>query len=82
MVFLNRSTSAVNSAVIQAQNIIRAEHYLTSLNAGAANQPTNINGGQVTVNVGARSISTVVLALGASLTELRCACGVGGHATA
>ncbi|WP_428962312.1 cellulose binding domain-containing protein [Micromonospora fluostatini] len=62
LVILNRSTSAVNNAVIQVpQNISRAEHYLTSINANAASQPVSVNGGQVSVNVGARSISTVVL---------------------
>ncbi|GAA4475005.1 cellulose binding domain-containing protein [Phytohabitans houttuyneae] len=64
LVILNRSNSAVNNAVIQApQNVTRAEHYLTSLNANAASQPTSVNGGQVTVSVGARSISTVVFTL-------------------
>ncbi|MFF0722683.1 cellulose binding domain-containing protein [Micromonospora sp. NPDC003816] len=62
LVILNRSTSAVNNAVIQVpQSVTRAEHYLTSLSANAASQPTSVNGGQVSVNVGARSISTVVL---------------------
>ncbi|MEV2240310.1 cellulose binding domain-containing protein, partial [Micromonospora sp. NPDC049891] len=62
LVILNRSTSAVNNAVIQVpQNVTRAEHYLTSQNANAASQPVSVNGGQVSVNVGARSISTVVL---------------------
>jgi O-glycosyl hydrolase len=64
LVILNRSTSAVNNAVIQVpQNVTRAEHYLTSLSANAAGQPTGVNGGQVTVSVAARSISTVVLTL-------------------
>lgn len=64
LVLLNRSTSAVTNAVIQVpQNVTKAEHYLTSQNANAAGQPTSVNGGQVTVNVGARSISTVVLTL-------------------
>jgi len=64
LVILNRSTSAVNNAVIQApQAVTRAEHYLTSQNANVASQPTTLNGGQVTVNVGARSISTVVFTL-------------------
>jgi len=64
LVILNRSNSAVNNAVIQApQNVTRAEHYLTSVSANAASQPTTVNGGQVTVNVGARSISTVVFTL-------------------
>ncbi|MBM0276026.1 cellulose binding domain-containing protein [Micromonospora sp. STR1s_6] len=64
LVLLNRSNSAVNNAVIQApQNVSRAEHYLTSQNANAASQPTSVNGGQATVNVPARSISTVVFTL-------------------
>ncbi|MGC4808250.1 cellulose binding domain-containing protein [Micromonospora sp. DT233] len=64
LVILNRSTSAVNNAVIQApQNVTKAEHYLTSQNANAAGQSVGVNGGQVSVNVGARSISTVVLTL-------------------
>lgn len=62
LVILNRSNSAVNNAVIQVpQNVTRAEHYLTSQNANAASQPVSVNRNQVTVNVGARSISTVVL---------------------
>ena len=62
LVILNRSNSAVSNAVIQApQNVIKAEHYLTSINANAAGQTTSVNGAQVTVNVPARSISTVVL---------------------
>jgi glucuronoarabinoxylan endo-1,4-beta-xylanase len=64
LVILNRSTSAVNNAVIQApQNVTKAEHYLTSRNSNAASQPTTVNGGQVTVSVPARSISTVVFTL-------------------
>jgi len=64
LVILNRSASAVANAVIQApQNVTRAEHYLTSQSANAASQPTSVNGGRVTVNVGARSISTVVFTL-------------------
>lgn len=64
LVLLNRSASAVNNAVIQVpQNVARAEHYLTSQTANAASQSTSVNGGQVTVSVGARSISTVVLTL-------------------
>ena len=62
LVILNRSTGAVNNAVIQVpQNVTKAEYHLTSQNANAADQPISVNGGQVTVNVGARSISTVVL---------------------
>ncbi|MEE3922163.1 glycoside hydrolase family 30 beta sandwich domain-containing protein [Micromonospora sp. BRA006-A] len=64
LVILNRSTSAVNNAIIQApQNVSRAEYVATSQNASAASQPVGVNGNQVTVNVGARSISTVVLTL-------------------
>lgn len=64
LVILNRSNSAVTNAVIQApQAVTRAEHYLTSQNVSAAGQQTAVNGGQVTVSVGARSISTVVLTL-------------------
>ncbi|MER6756224.1 cellulose binding domain-containing protein [Micromonospora echinofusca] len=64
LVILNRSASAVDNAMIQApQNVTRAEHYLTSQNANAASQPTSVNGGQVSVNIGARSISTVVFTL-------------------
>jgi len=64
LVILNRSTSAVNNAVIQApQNVTKAEHYLTSQNASAATLPTTVNGGRVAVNVPARSISTVVFTL-------------------
>jgi len=62
LVILNRSNSAVNGAVVQApQNVTRAEHYLTSQYSSAASQSVTVNGQQVTVNVGARSISTVVL---------------------
>jgi len=62
LVILNRSTSAVDNAVIQApQNVTKAEDYLTSRTANEASQPTSVNGGQVTVSVPARSISTVVL---------------------
>ena len=64
LVILNRSNSAVNNAVIQApQNVSRAEYYLTSQNANAASQPTSVNGGQATINVAARSISTLVFTL-------------------
>ncbi|NUO57807.1 MAG: cellulose-binding protein [Hamadaea sp.] len=64
LVILNRSTSAVNNAVIQAgQNITSAAHYLTSQTQSAASQPTTVNGSTVSVNVPARSISTVVLTL-------------------
>ena len=64
LVILNRSNSAVTNAVIQApQNVSTAEHFVTSLNANAAGQAVTVNGGQATVNVPARSISTVVFTL-------------------
>jgi len=64
LVILNRSTSAVNGAVLQApQNVSKAEYYVTSRTASEAAQPATVNGSQVTVNVPARSISTVVLTL-------------------
>jgi glucuronoarabinoxylan endo-1,4-beta-xylanase len=64
LVILNRSTSAVNNAVIQApRNVTNADDYLTSRTASAASQPISVNGGQATVSVPARSISTVVFTL-------------------
>jgi glucuronoarabinoxylan endo-1,4-beta-xylanase len=64
LVILNRSNSAVNNAIVQApQNVTRAEHFLTSVTANAASQPVGVNGGQATINVPARSISTVVFTL-------------------
>ena len=62
LVILNRSTSAVNSAVIQVpQAIGSAQHTYTSQYQNQAAQTVSVNGQQVTVNVGARSISTVVI---------------------
>jgi O-glycosyl hydrolase len=64
LVILNRSTSAVSNAVVQApQNVAKAEDYLTSQTVSAASQPASVNGAQVTVNVPARSISTLVFTL-------------------
>jgi glucuronoarabinoxylan endo-1,4-beta-xylanase len=64
VVILNRSASAVNSAVVQApQNATSAEYYATTRTANAASQPASLSGGRVTVNVPARSISTVVFTL-------------------
>jgi glucuronoarabinoxylan endo-1,4-beta-xylanase len=61
LVILNRSTSAVNNAVIQSpQRAAKAEYYVTSPTANAASQPVTLNGQQATVNVPARSISTIV----------------------
>jgi O-glycosyl hydrolase len=64
LVILNRSSSTISNAVIQAPaQVAAAAHYLTSQNANAAGQPVTVNGGRATVTVGARSISTVVLTL-------------------
>jgi glucuronoarabinoxylan endo-1,4-beta-xylanase len=64
LVLLNRSGSAVNNAVVQApRTVTRAEHVVTSQNANAAAQTAAVDGSRVTVNVPARSISTVVLTL-------------------
>lgn len=64
LVILNRSNNAVNDTVIQApQNVTSALHTMTSRWSSRAAQPTSINGGQVTVSLPARSISTVVLNL-------------------
>jgi len=64
LVILNRSAGAVDGAVLRApQNVSKAEYYVTSRTASAASQPTSVTGGQVTVDVPARSISTVVLTL-------------------
>jgi glucuronoarabinoxylan endo-1,4-beta-xylanase len=64
LVILNRSAAAVGNAVIQApQNPAKAEYYATSQSANAAGQPISVTGGQATVTVPARSISTVVFTL-------------------
>jgi glucuronoarabinoxylan endo-1,4-beta-xylanase len=64
LVVLNRSATAVSNAVVQApQNVTKAEEYSTSQTTNAAGQPTTVNGGQVTVDVPARSISTIILTL-------------------
>jgi glucuronoarabinoxylan endo-1,4-beta-xylanase len=70
LVVLNRSNSAVNNAVVQVpQNISAAEYTVTSQNLGAASHPANVNGGQVTVNIPARSISTITVSGGPSSTS-------------
>lgn len=62
LVILNRSTSAVNGAVLQApQDVRSALHTMTSQYSNRAAQATTVGGSQVKVNVPARSISTVVL---------------------
>ncbi|MDQ1306980.1 MAG: Cellulose-binding protein [Actinomycetota bacterium] len=64
LVVLNRSTKAVDNAIVQVpQKVSQAEYYITSQSQGAASGSTALNGDQVTVSVGARSISTVVLTL-------------------
>jgi O-glycosyl hydrolase len=64
LVLLNRSAGAINNAVVQApQNVTRAEYYVTSQTANEASQPVSVNGGQATVNIPARSISTIVFTL-------------------
>ncbi|MBE1490762.1 glycoside hydrolase family 30 beta sandwich domain-containing protein [Plantactinospora soyae] len=65
LVILNRSNSAVNNAVIQTpQSISNAEYTVTSQNLGAASQPANLDDGQATISVPARSISTITLTNG------------------
>ena len=64
LVILNRSTSAVNGAVIQApQGVRSALQTMTSQYSSRAARTTSVNGSQVTVDVPARSISTVVITL-------------------
>lgn len=64
LVILNRSTSAVNGAVVQApQDVRSALHTMTSQYSSRAARTTSVNGSQVTVDVPARSISTVVITL-------------------
>jgi O-glycosyl hydrolase len=65
LVMLNRSNSAVNDAVVQVpQNISTAEYTVTSQNLSAQPQPANVSGGQVTVDIPARSISTITVSGG------------------
>ncbi|MFY1649781.1 cellulose binding domain-containing protein [Solwaraspora sp. WMMB762] len=65
LVVLNRSNSAVNDAVVQIpQNISTAEYTVTSRTQSAQPQPVSVSGGQVTVDVPARSISTITLTEG------------------
>ena len=64
LVILNRSTSAVNGAVVQApQDVRSALHTMTSQYSSRAAQTVTVDGSQVKVDVPARSISTVVLTL-------------------
>jgi O-glycosyl hydrolase len=62
LVILNRSNSAVSNAVVQVpQNISTAEYTVTSQTLSAQTQTANVSGGQVTVNIPARSISTITV---------------------
>jgi O-glycosyl hydrolase len=64
LVILNRTTSAVNGAVIQApQDVTSALQTMTSQYSSRAAQTTSVTGSQVKVSVPARSISTVVITL-------------------
>ena len=65
LVVLNRSSGPISKAVIQVpQSISAAQYVATSQSQNAAGQAATVNGSQVTVDVGARSISTVVLTTG------------------
>ncbi|WP_159079524.1 cellulose binding domain-containing protein [Plantactinospora sp. BC1] len=65
LVILNRSNSAVDNAVVQTpQSISKAEYSVTSQSLSGASQPATVSGGQVTVNVPARSISTITVTEG------------------
>ncbi|MDG4788014.1 glycoside hydrolase family 30 beta sandwich domain-containing protein [Micromonospora sp. WMMD1102] len=69
LVILNRSNSAVNNAVVQTpQSISNAEYTVTSQSLGAAAQPVSLGDGQATVNIPARSISTVTVSEGPAPT--------------
>ncbi len=69
LVILNRSNSAVSNAVIQTpQSIASAQYIATSQNLGAAAQPVTLSSGQATVNIPARSISTITITQGTAPT--------------
>ncbi|MFY1693274.1 glycoside hydrolase family 30 beta sandwich domain-containing protein [Plantactinospora sp. WMMB782] len=69
LVILNRSNSAVNNAVVQTpQSIGNAEYTVTSQSLGAAAQPVSLGDGQATVNIPARSISTITVSEGSAPT--------------
>jgi O-glycosyl hydrolase len=64
LVILNRSTTAVNDAVVEVpEAITAAEHTVTSRTSSRASSPVAVDGNQVSVDVEARSISTVVIDL-------------------
>jgi glucuronoarabinoxylan endo-1,4-beta-xylanase len=67
LVILNRSNNPVDDAVVRVpQSISAAEYIVTSQNLGAASRPASISGGQVTVDIPARSISTITVTAGSS----------------
>ncbi|GAA1871951.1 hypothetical protein GCM10009751_34160 [Myceligenerans crystallogenes] len=69
LVILNRSGNAVDDAVVQVpQGVSAAQYVVTSQNQAAASQPVSVSGGQATVDVPARSISTLVLTEGSGPT--------------
>jgi glucuronoarabinoxylan endo-1,4-beta-xylanase len=69
LVILNRSNNAVNNAVVQVpRSISKAEYTVTSQDLSAESQPANVSGGQVTVNIPARSISTITVSEGSTPT--------------
>ncbi|MEQ4304666.1 cellulose binding domain-containing protein [Plantactinospora sp. B6F1] len=69
LVILNRSNSAVDDAVVQVpQNISAAEYSVTSQTLSAESRPANVSGGQVTVDIPARSISTITVSEGPTAT--------------
>jgi glucuronoarabinoxylan endo-1,4-beta-xylanase len=62
LVILNRSTSAVSDVVVQApQSITKADYVATSQSLSAAAQSATVSGGQATISVPARSISTITM---------------------
>lgn len=62
LVILNRSNSAISDAVVQVpQSISKAEYTVTSQTLSAQPQTANVSGGQVTLSVPARSISTLTV---------------------
>lgn len=67
LVILNRGSSAVDDAVVQVpQSVSGADYVVTSRTQGAATQQASVSGGQATIDVPARSISTLTLTDGAA----------------
>lgn len=64
LVMLNRGDSAVQDAIVEVpQDVAAAEYYVTSQDRSRESAPVEVGGGQVAVDVDARSISTVVIDL-------------------